>query len=191
VQERVINLPDQIRQIAERLRDLREIAGVSIEDLAKELGIDPELYKTYESGNMDIPIGVLYEAANRFGVELTAILTGEDPRLHRYCLVRKDKGINVDRRNPYKYQSLAYNFVHKKAEPFLVEVTPDEVETPVHLSSHNNQEFNYVIEGTLMIYIDGHQLILNEGDSLYFDSRLSHGMKALGGKPAKFLAIIF
>lgn len=184
-------MPDQIKQIAERLRGLREIAGLSIEDLAKELGISKELYETYESGTVDIPIGFLYDAANRFNVELTAILTGEDPRLHRYCLVRKDKGINVDRKSPYKYQSLAFNFANKKAEPFMVEVTPDNGETPVHLSSHNNQEFNYVIEGTLMIYIDGHQLVLNEGDSLYFDSKLSHGMKALNGKPAKFLAIIF
>ncbi len=184
-------MPDQVRQIASRLKDLREIAGVTVETLAKELGVSVEEYIKYESGEVDIPIGFLYEAATRFNVELTAILTGEDPRLRRYCLVRKGKGVNVDRRNPYKYQSLAYNYIQKKSEPFLVEVTPDIVETPVHLSSHPGQEFNFVIEGTLMIYIDGHQLTLNEGDSLYFDSGLSHGMKALGGKSAKFLAIIF
>ncbi|NTV91617.1 MAG: helix-turn-helix transcriptional regulator [Clostridiales bacterium] len=184
-------MPDQIRQIASRLKDLREIAGVAPENLARELGVSAEEYTRYESGDVDIPIGFLYEAATRFNVELTAILTGEDPKLHSYCLVRKGKGVNVDRRNPYKYQSLAYNFIQKKTEPFMVEVTPDVVETPVHLSSHPGQEFNYVIEGTMMIYIDGHQLILNEGDSLYFNSGLSHGMKALNGKPAKFLAMIF
>lgn len=183
-------MSDQISQIASRIKDLREIADLSVETLSKELGVTAELYRQYEGGNIDIPIGFLFETANRFNVELTAIITGESPKLHRFCLVRKDKGMNVDRKNPYKYQNLAYNFVHKKVEPFLVTVEPDADDSPVHFSSHPGQEFNYVIEGTLMIYIDGHQVTLNEGDSLYFDSSCSHGMKALNGKKSKFLAMI-
>jgi len=183
-------MSDQIKQIAARIKDLRDIAGLSIDDLASELGVSPEEYKEFESGNVDIPIGFLYKLANKFHVELTAILTGEDPRLRTYCLVRNDKGVSVDRKNPYKYFSLAYNFINKKAEPFKVCVEPTSDDEPIHLSSHPGQEFNYVLEGTLMIYLDGRQLILNEGDSLYFDSSLSHGMKAVGGKTAKFLAII-
>lgn len=189
--ERMISMSDQVKQIASRIKDLREIAGMTVETLASEMGVTADIYREYESCGTDIPIGFLYEVSNRFNVELTAILTGEDPRLHTYCLVKKEKGINVDRRKPYKYQSLAYNFIHKKSEPFLVTVGPDIQETPVHFNSHPGQEFNYVMEGTLMIYIDGHQLVLEEGDSLYFNSGCSHGMKALGGKAAKFLAIIF
>ncbi len=184
-------MSDQIRQIAARIRDLRDIAGLSIETVAGELGITVEEYREFEGGEVDIPIGFLYELANRFHVELTAILTGEDPKLHTYCLVRKDKGVSVDRKNPYKYQSLAYNFINKKSEPFMVTVEPEADDIPIHLNNHPGQEFNYVMEGTLMIYLDGHQLILNEGDSLYFDSGCNHGMKAVGGKRAKFLAIIF
>lgn len=183
-------MSEQIRQIADRIKDLRDIAGLSIETLAGELGITSETYREYEGGDTDIPIGFLYELANKFHVELTAILTGENPRLRTYCLVRKDKGVNVDRKNPYKYQSLAYNFINKKAETFKVCVEPAPEGAPIHLSSHPGQEFNYVLEGTLMIYIDGHQIMLNEGDSLYFDSGCNHGMMAIGGKPAKFLAII-
>jgi len=184
-------MSEQIRQIAARIKDLREIAGLSIETLAGELGISLETYRQYESGTVDIPVGFLYELANKFDVELTAILTGEEPKLRVYSLVRKGKGISVDRKNPYKYLSLAYNFINKKAEPFLVTVTPSDEDTPIHYNSHPGQEFNYVLEGTLMIAIDGHKLILNEGDSLYFDSNYKHGMKAIGGKDAKFLAIIF
>jgi transcriptional regulator with XRE-family HTH domain len=183
-------MSDQIKQIAIRIKDLREIAGLTIEVLAGELGVSAETYRQYEGGDIDIPVGFLYELSTKFHVELTAILTGEDPKLHTYCLVKKDKGVNVDRKNPYKYLSLAYNFVNKKAEPFSVSVDPAADDAPIHFSSHPGQEFNFVLEGTLMIYIDGHQLILNEGDSLYFDSGCSHGMKALGGKKAKFLAII-
>jgi quercetin dioxygenase-like cupin family protein len=99
--------------------------------------------------------------------------------------------VSVERRKEYKYQNLAYNFVHKKAEPFLVTVEPDSDNSPIHFNSHPGQEFNYVLEGTLKIVINGHELILNEGDSLFFDSGANHGMKALNEKPAKFLAIIF
>ena len=183
-------MSDQIKQIASRIKDLREIAGLSIETLAGEIGVSIETYQQYEGGGIDIPIGFLYELSDKFHVDLTAILTGEGPKLHTYCLVRKDKGVNVERRNPYKYRSLAYNFIDKKAEPFMVCVEPSADDEPIHFNTHPGQEFNYVLEGTMMIYIDGHQLILNEGDSIYFNSSYSHGMKALGGNKAKFLAII-
>ncbi len=181
-------MSEQVKQIAARIKDLREISGISADDLAKSLNIPVETYIGYESGNSDIPVSLLYEIANKFNVELTAILTGEGPRLHTYCLVRKDKGVNVERREQYQYQNLAHNFIHKKAEPFLVTVEPDSA--PIHYNSHPGQEFNYVLEGTLKIIINGHELVLSEGDSLFFDSSANHGMKALDGKAAKFLAII-
>jgi len=184
-------MSDQIKMIAARIKELREISGVSIETLSKEFGISKETYEEYESGNTDIPVSFLYEIANKFKVELTAILTGEVPKLHTYALSRKDKGVNVERSKQYKYQNLAYNFAHKKAEPFLVTVEPSVDDLPIHFNSHAGQEFNYVLEGTLKIIVDGHELILNEGDSLYFDSTYNHGMKSLNNKNARFLAIIF
>ncbi len=184
-------MPEEIKQISARIRELREIYGISPEALAKELNIPEETYEDYESGNVDIPVSFLYLIANRFNVELTDILTGEGPKLRTYCLVRKGKGVSVERRKEYKYQSLAYNFVNKKAEPFLVTVDPDTGNNGISYNSHPGQEFNYVLEGRLRIIIDGRELVLNEGDSLYFDSSLKHGMQALDGKPAKFLAVIF
>ncbi|MEN6305885.1 MAG: cupin domain-containing protein [Armatimonadia bacterium] len=182
-------MSDQLKEIAARVQDLRDIAGVTQEQVAADVGIPLETYAAYESGNSDIPVSVLYQIAGRFGVELTALLTGEEPRLHSYCLVRQRKGVAVERRQEYGYQSLAYNFSHKKAEPFLVTVEPHPDEE-IHLNSHPGQEFNYVLEGTLKLVLDGHELILNAGDSLYFDSSLKHGMIALGGTRAQFLAII-
>lgn len=98
--------------------------------------------------------------------------------------------MQVERRKDYRYQSLAHNFIHKKAEPFLVTVEPDAEDAPVNFNSHPGQEFNYVLEGTLKVVLDGHELVLHEGDSLFFDSSVDHGMKALNGRPVKFLAII-
>lgn len=182
-------MSDQIKLISERIKELREISGISIETLSNEFGISKDTYLEYESGNVDIPVSFLYKVAGQFNVELSEILTGEAPRLHTYSVVRKDKGISVERRKQYKYQSLGSNFVHKKAEPFLVTVEPDS-DPEIHYNSHPGQEFNYVIEGTLKVIINNHEIILNEGDSLFFDSGAKHGMKAMDGKKARFLAII-
>jgi transcriptional regulator with XRE-family HTH domain len=183
-------MEEKIKQIAERIKGLRDIVGLSIEDMARELKITPQLYQDYESGNIDIPVSALYVLAQHFHVELTALLTGEDPRLHSYSLTRRGKGVSVERRVDYKYQNLALNFIHKKAEPFLVTVDPDAAEAPIHLNSHPGQEFDYLLEGTLKVMLGKHELILNEGDSLFYDSNINHGMKALNDKTAKFLAII-
>lgn len=184
-------ITEEIKQIAARIKELREIFDVELETLAKEFDIDPGLYESYESGTVDIPVGVLTQIAHRFDVELSSLLTGEEPKLRTYSLTRKGKGVTVERRKAYKYLSLAHNFIDKKAEPFLVTVEPSPEDSPMSLNSHPGQEFNYVLEGSLKIVIGGRELILEEGDSLYFDSTVDHGMKALNGKTARFLAIIF
>jgi quercetin dioxygenase-like cupin family protein len=184
------NMSDQIKLIAARLKALREISGLSPESMALETGINRDLYLDYEGGEVDIPVGFLYEVAKKCRVELTAILTGDDPKLHSYSIVRDGHGVEVERKAQYYYESLAYNFTNKKCEPFLVTVSPETKDEKVVLSSHPGQEFNYMIEGRLRLFIDNQEIILNQGDSLYFDSTLDHGMVALDDTPAKILAII-
>lgn len=183
-------MEEQLKLIAERIKGLRDIFEVNAADLAKDLNLSLELYQGYENGTVDIPVGVLYRIAQRFNMELSTLLTGEEPRLHTYSLTRNGRGVSVERRKEYKYQNLAYNFIRKKAEPFLVTVDPGPENAPVHLNNHPGQEFDYLLEGTLKIVLGEKEIILNEGDSLYYDSNIDHGMQALNGKPAKFLAII-
>ncbi len=181
---------NEIKEIAQRMKVLREIAGLSYEQMADTLGIPKEDYIGYESNGTDIPISILLKVAESFNVEFTALVTGDEPRLQRYTLVRKDKGLSVNRREDYKYNSLAYNFINKKAEPFLVTVEPASDNNPIPRNAHPGQEFNYMLEGNLKIILNNQEIILNKGDSLYFDSSLAHGMQALNNKKAVFLAII-
>ncbi len=183
-------MDEQIKLIAERIKELREISGVSCETLSNELSIPGDLLAQYESGNIDIPVGFLSKFAHRFNVELSALFSGENPRLHVYSIVRKGKGLNIERRKQYKYENLAYNFINKKAEPFIVTIEPSSGQTQMEFNSHPGQEFNYVIQGSMKIVIDGHEIILNEGDSIYYDSNYSHAMKALNNTTVKMLAII-
>jgi transcriptional regulator with XRE-family HTH domain len=183
-------MTDQIKQIAERIKEIREISGISAESMAKKLGTDAEVYHKYESGTTDIPVGVVFSIAEYFNVELAVMLGGDTPKLHIFSVVRKGKGLKLERRKQYRYESLAHSFIHKKAEPFMVTVDPKPEELLVEFNSHPGQEFNFVVEGTMMIMIDNHEIILNEGDSIYFDSGYRHAMKALNGQPVKFLAVV-
>ena len=184
-------MEEQIRLIAERLKGLREVLNISVQDAAATCGIGEKKYLEYESGDVDIPVSVLHNMSRRYGVELTVLLTGEDPRMHHYSLTRKDTGIGVERRKEYKYQSLGHSFINRKAEPFLVTVEPKGKSAEFSLNAHPGQEFNYVLKGSMKISLDGKEMILEEGDSIYFDSGLPHGMLALNESKCVFLAIIF
>jgi transcriptional regulator with XRE-family HTH domain len=183
-------MTDQIKQIAERIKEIREISGISAESMAGKLDIASNMYLGYESGNTDIPVGIIYKISELFNVELSVLLGGDNPKLRIYGIVRNGKGLKLERRKQYKYESLAYNFIHKKAEPFMVTVDPKPDNETHDFNSHPGQEFNYVVQGTMMIIIDGHEIILNEGDSIYFDSGFKHAMKALNNESVRFLAII-
>ncbi len=187
----IIRMEEQIRLIAERLKGLREVLDISVEDAAATCGIEDKKYLEYESGNVDIPVSVLHNISRKYGVELTVLLTGEDPRMHYYSLTRKNTGIDVERRKEYKYQSLGHSFINRKAQPFVVTVEPKGKHAEFSLNAHPGQEFDFVLKGSMKISIDGKEMSLEEGDSIYFDSGLPHGMLALNESECVFLAIVF
>ncbi len=183
-------MDDRIRQIASRMRELREGAGASPAEAARALALPEAAYLAYEKGEEDIPIGLLSRFAAHFKAELTSLLTGSEPHLSLYAVVRKGQGPSADRHHDYRYEALAPHFAHKRAEPFLVTVDPKPEGTPVHPNSHPGQEFDHLLEGTLQVVIGEHEVVLEAGDSIFFDSTAPHAMRALGGRPARFLAVI-
>ncbi len=183
-------MTNQIKDIAQRLKAAREICNYSVEAVAKDLSVTPEVYAGYESGNTDIPISILCSAALKFNVELTALLTGEEPKLSVFTMERMGGGIDIERRKEYIYKDLAYNFKHKKAEFFMVTIPYKDVQKPTTYS-HAGHEAMFVVEGKYLLSINKKEVVLQPGDFVYFDSAYEHGMLALEGKPAKFLSIVF
>lgn len=181
---------EQIKQIAERLAGLRDALEISPEEMAKVCNLTPEAYLELESGNVDISVSILHQISQTYGVELTTLMFGDEPKMSSYFITRRGKGVAVERTKAYKYQSLAAGFAGRKADPFLVSVHPKPEGEPIYLNSHPGQEFNLVLRGRLMLQINGKDLILEEGDSIYFNSELPHGMKALDAEKVIFLAII-
>jgi mannose-6-phosphate isomerase-like protein (cupin superfamily) len=179
----------QIIEIADRLRGMRESLEVTPEKAAFVCEIPVADYLKFESGETDIPVSILHRMARHFGFDITTLLTGEEPHVHTYSLTRKGKGVTVQRRRSYNYESLAANFANRKADPFFVIVEPKE-DPEITFNAHPGQEFHYVLEGQLKVCVGENELILNPGDSLYFDSALPHGMQAMNGRVARFLAVV-
>ena len=179
---------DQIKDIGMRLRMLREDMEISAEDMAKKLDVDVDTYNAYESGEMDFSFSFIYNAAEILGVDVLDLISGNAPSLSMCCMVKRGKGYSVKREDEYDYKHLAYTFRNKKAEPFLVTITPDNKPPVMH--GHDGQEFNYVLSGKMMLYIGDISYELSKGDSVYFDSSVPHAEVALGDKEAQFIAVV-
>jgi transcriptional regulator with XRE-family HTH domain len=178
-----------VREIAMRLRGIREVTGLTPEDLAATTGVTPDEVLEFESGNQEIPVSYLYEVAKACGVDLTALLTGDEAHLQAYSLVRDGQGLSVTRRKAYKYQALAYRFHKPAMEPFIVTVPP-KTESELDFNRHLGEEFIYMLRGRLEIRLGDEVLTLEPHDCLYFSSRTPHAMRGLDGAAAEFLDVI-
>lgn len=181
-------MKEEMLSISERIRELREIFDLSVEDMAKETGVDTDKYAEYETSGENIPISVLYHISQRFGVDLSEILTGEPARISTLQVCRRGSGKTIDRYPGYMFESLAPRFTHKVMEPLLVTLVPGQPEAA--MVTHGGQEFNLVLEGVIAITYDGKEHVLGAGDAVYFDPARPHGQRALGDAKARFLTVI-
>ncbi|GHU52877.1 transcriptional regulator [Clostridia bacterium] len=177
-----------VKELASRIKGLREDLEYTTEYVAKRLNITTEQYEEIENGK-DVSISQINALATVLGVDFVTLLTGETPKLKGYSVVRNGKGLPVNRRSGFDYQDMAYLFRNKNLLPVLVTAPKGDETQPIALSSHEGQEFDFLLEGTLKITIDGHTEILGTGDAIYYDSAKPHGMIALDGD-CKFLAVL-
>lgn len=183
---------ESIKEIAERLRGLREILEFSVEEMAEATDVTPEQYQAYESGEQDFSVTFLGKCAAKFKVDIVELLSGSDPKLKSYSVVRKGQGLSVSRRENFQYQHLAYKFSGKLADPYLVDAPyiESQQDAPITMSQHEGQEFDYILSGTLKVIVNGKEKILNEGDAIYYDSSKPHGMIATSKEGCRFLAYL-
>jgi cytidylate kinase len=177
----------EMTEIAARIRELREVCGYTQETLADELRVERVRYKEYEQTG-DFPISVIYEIASKFGVDFNELVTGEVSRLTTFQVIKRGGGRAISRFEGYRYKDLAYKMKNKIMQPLLVTLDPSD--KPASMVSHGGEEFNLVTKGKVSVTIDGHELILEEGDSVYFNAALPHGQKCVGDEKARFVTVI-
>ena len=186
------DLKAQLAEVAERIRTMREIIGLSEEEMAQRTGVTLEEYRSFESGEHDFSFTFIFKCAERFGIDPTDLIKGTSPRLSTYTITRRGEGLPITRRQGFKYLNLAPLFKGKTAEPFFVTMPYNEAEQKVaiKLSTHQGQEMDIVIKGKMRVQIGSHIEELGEGDSIYYNSGTPHGMIAVGGEECTLYAVV-
>ena len=183
---------EKLNEIAQRIRELREIAAFSVEEMAQKTEVTAEEYRLYEAGALDFPFTFIHKCALAFGVGITDLLEGQSARLQSYTVTRRGQGQETAREPGIEIQNLAPMFRKKIAEPYWVRYTYSEElqHKPIHLTKHSGQEFDFVMSGRLKVQIGGNVEYLGEGDSIYYNSSTPHGMIAVDGRDCLFVAVV-
>ncbi len=183
---------NKIKEVASRIIAIREDLGISAQEMAERIQLPFEEYQKLELGEEDFSFTFIYKIAQVCGVEITDIMEGESPNLSTYTVTRAGEGTPIVRREGFNYSRLAPMFKNKIAEPFLVTIPYSEktAQSPYHFASHEGQEINIVVKGTMKIQLGNQSEILHEGDCVYFDSSTPHDEIAIGGEDCQIYAIV-
>ncbi len=190
--EQMKELDFKIKEIAGRIKELREIENLSVAEMAKRTGVSEEEYLSCEKGESDLHFAFIYRCANAFNVDVTDIIEGYSPRLKSFTVTRRGEGQRIEKAHGMTYYNLAHAFKNRIAEPLYVKsVYSEEAQNKeIELTTHSGQECDLIISGHLKVQVGNHTEILGPGDSIYFDSNTPHGMIAVNGEDCTFYAIV-
>ncbi len=183
---------NQLKRIALRIREMRQILGYSTSKMAELTDLSEETYVSYESGTVDLPFTFMHKCAKVYGIEITDILEGHSAKLSGYTITRRGEGLTTASEDGITIQDMAPLFRQKLATPYWVtyEYSEELQSLPINTVTHAGQEFDLVIKGSLRIRIGDREEVLHEGDSVFFKSSTPHGMIAVDGEDCVFLAMI-
>ena len=188
----VSTMEKHLSEVAQRIRELRTVLGMSVEEAAERTGFRPEEYVFYEQGTEDLPFSFIHNCALAFDVDMAELLEGRTPMLRHYQVTRGGAGQTAVDDDGILIRDLAPRFSGKLGEPYLVRYEYDEEQQhkPIHTDVHTGQEFDYILSGRLKVQVGKHTEILGPGDSILYDSGTPHGMIAVDGDACTFLAMV-
>lgn len=185
-----------IKNIGEKITSIRQQKNIEIDTLAERCGFTAAMMTKIE-GNQTIPsLGHLIKVARALGVRLGTFLDDMDqlgPVITRNGDLKKGSSFsntNSSARLNLDFFPMASDKSGRHMEPFVIEINP-EVKTDFAQSSHEGEEFIYVLSGSVEVKYGKSSYQLSEGDSIYYDSVVDHHVKATGGLPAKILAVVY
>lgn len=183
---------EMVRQIKERLIGMRLSYGFSLQEMAEATNRTVAEYEQAEKDGYDYSFNFLYKCAKKFNVDVSEIISGENPKLTKFQIVKGGKGLKLYRREKFNYEHLSYMLKNSNINPFkVVAVYSEEDEkNPIRLATHNGEEFDYILKGKLKVIVGSHEEVLEAGDSISYNSSQPHGMVAVGGEDCEFIAIV-
>jgi 2-oxoglutarate ferredoxin oxidoreductase subunit gamma len=180
--------------VGERVREVRENRGLSINDISQRTAIPVAILEEIEEGTVAPPLGTVIKLAKALEMKMGYFISGKEDR--PFTIVRANDRKVISRYDSkkgkhygYEFESLAPHKKDRHMEPFLVTLEP--VDTDEERSTHDGQEFIYVLEGNMEVRLGKEIHILEPGDSIYYDSTVPHLVKCHGEKETKILAVLY
>ena len=187
---------DTSKIVGEKIKSLRESQSISMEELAQRSGLAIEQIERIEN-NIDLPsLAPLIKIARVLGVRLGTFLDDQDENGPVVCRKKEAKDAisfsnnAIHSRKHMEYHSLSKSKADRHMEPFIIDFKVDAEESH-ELSSHEGEEFLYVLEGTIEVIYGQNNYVLETGDSIYYDSIVSHHVHSSNDETAKILAVIY
>ena len=171
----------------DNIQKIRTEKNLTRKELAAAIGRDEGFLTDVEEREIEPSVSDLLKIADVLDTDISALIYGKEFHKKGVVLTKADSRVRINRRKSFDYENLAPYYSGRHIEPLLVDVYSGK---PLEYSMHKGEEFHYVMEGTLKIIINKKEYILEEGDSIYFDSSFPHALTAVGEK-AKILAAIY
>lgn len=191
-----IGLAVKALKIGKKVRELRQRNRYTLQDLASRTGLSKPFLSQIENDHVIPPIATLLKLARALNVSMTYFFQDEEGS-EKISITRQQERIKVERRPHHQRGEVNYIYValetkktNKAMDPFLVEFPVQSSEEMVFMS-HEGEEFLYVTEGKVEFRTGDRVEILNPGDSIYFESDISHSFRCVSETPAKALAVIW
>ena len=187
-----VETQETLRGIAARVREMREIEGLTQAELAARTGVTEAECRAIEAAESDPPFSFLHKCALVFGVDLMALLEGSTAKLADLQVTRAGEGVVTAREAGIEIRNMAALFRNRQATPYFVtyDYDPALQNRPIATSTHGGQEYDYILSGEMRLKVGEHEETLKAGDSAFYRSSVPHGMIAVGGKACTFLAMI-
>ena len=187
-----VETQETLRGIAARVREMREIEGLTQSELAARTGVTEAECRAIEAAESDPPFSFLHKCALVFGVDLMALLEGRTAKLADLQVTRAGAGVVTAREAGIEIRNMAANFRNRQATPYFVtyDYDPALQDRPIATSTHGGQEYDYILSGEMRLKVGDHEETLRPGDSAFYRSSVPHGMIAVGGQACTFMAMI-
>jgi quercetin dioxygenase-like cupin family protein len=182
--------------LGSKIKDYREFRQISRTELALKANLDENQLECIEEKEIVPSLGHLIKITRALGVRIGTFLDDQDqigPVVVRAGTEKSSMSFSTkseSTREHLSFYSLAQDKSGRHMEPFMIDIEPS-AHSDYKLSSHEGEEFIYVLKGKVEINYGKELYVLNEGDSIYLDSIVAHNVHAAANQKAKILGVVY
>lgn len=179
-------------EMGKRLRQLRLQKSLTLQQVSKASGVSISTISKVEKGQVSPAYGTLRKIADGLEIRWELLITGEQATAAGRWVVTRQSDTLPYSSDRYGYLIHSKELLAKAMVPLEMHVEVKTKPGPGDWSSHDGEEFIFVIDGTLNVFLENYEPIrLERGESAYIDSRMRHAFASAGRKPARILSICY